>query len=240
MWAIAQEKRLGRHLLPRVLILGAAACTLVIGSPVGAGGGGETDPIIRVEEDWQLVLNEPQSLVSAPQFHTVMSPFASLNSYYAMVIWNYRETFEGDVMPGGLQIQDWNGEAQLGRNSVGTEPLSTTAETVTWTQRLTVNSLQYTYEIVNGHSQTWGNFGDDMRVCRSPGWSDLSGYSTNVSVANSWITYGANRVDRLVITQVRRYRQSGAVIVDSTPRVLYEHHDEGVPDQAPEPPGDEN
>jgi hypothetical protein len=235
----AFQKSVRRRLLPKILLAGVAASTLLIGNPVGLGDSSPYDPVYRIEEDWQLVLNEPQPLVSAPQFHTVMSPFGSLSGYYALVIWNYRENAEGDVELGGLQIQDWNGESQLGRNSVGTAALSTTAETVTWTQRLSVNSTQYTFEILNGHSETWGNFGEDMRVCRSPGWSDLSSYSTDVSASNSWITYGANRVNHLAITQVRRYKMSGAVVVDSTPRVVYEHHDEGIPNQAPEPPGDD-
>lgn len=237
METVSVSLKAGRRLLSRLVVLGGAAGVLLIGGPVGVGETTPPDPVIRVEEDWQLVLNDPDSLVRAPQFHTVMSPFANLDSYYAMVIWNYRELPE--FAAGGLQIQDWCGENQLGRNSVGEELLSTAAETITWTQRLSVNSAAYTFEIVNGRSQTWGNFGDNMRVCRSPGGSDLGAYSTSVSTENSWITYGANRVDRLAITQVRYYRQSGTVVVDSNPKVVYEHQDDGVPDQAPEPPDED-
>ena len=49
------------------------------------------DPVVRVEQDWRLVLNEPDNAVLAPQFHTVMSPFGHLDSFYAQVTWNYQE-----------------------------------------------------------------------------------------------------------------------------------------------------
>lgn len=43
---------------------------------------------MRIEEDWQLVLNDPRTAVTAPQFHTVMSPAASMNGLYFQVTWN--------------------------------------------------------------------------------------------------------------------------------------------------------
>ena len=64
-------------------------------------------------------------------------------------------------------------------------------------------------------------------------------YSPAVSEQNSWITYGANRVTKLVITQTRSYRLSGTVTVDTTPRVVYEHQDVGIPEFAPEPPDED-
>ena len=51
----------------------------------------------------------------------------------------------------------------------------------------------------------------------------LNGYSTDLSVTKSWISHGANRVNLLRITEVRRYDAEGNLISrDTTPRVVFE------------------
>ena len=73
-------------------------------APAQDGGVGPffTEPVVRVEEDWMLVLNEPDGNVDSPQFHTVMSPFSDASSFFAQVLWNYRET--PDFVTGGVQL----------------------------------------------------------------------------------------------------------------------------------------
>jgi hypothetical protein len=51
---------------------------------------------------------------------------------------------------------------------------------------------------------------------------NLDYYTPQVSTENSWITYGANRVDLLGINEVRYYGASGLLYVDSAPKVVYE------------------
>ena len=80
-------------------------------------------------EDWELILTTPDAAVDAPQFHTYMSPFAHDSSLFAQVTWNYREL--PSMLAGGLQVQGWNGENFLTKKSIGTNKLSTGAETVT-------------------------------------------------------------------------------------------------------------
>ncbi|MBI4717927.1 MAG: hypothetical protein HY763_09005 [Planctomycetes bacterium] len=180
---------------------------------------------IRVEEDWKLVLNEPDGGIDSPQFHTVMSPYTDLDSYYAQVTWNYRET--PDFLSGGLQLQSWNGESQLNRRSIAKSQLSTTAETITWTQSLTIAGALLSFDILNGNSTTWGTFGRDMTIALDASLSFLGDYSPDVSAANACVTYGSNRVDLFVLTEVRWYGADGSLVaVDSTPRVVYELGDD--------------
>jgi hypothetical protein len=61
-----------------------------------------SERVVRVEEDWELDVNEPNDDTTAPQFHTVMSPMPDLASYHAQTLWNYRET--PDFVAGGVQL----------------------------------------------------------------------------------------------------------------------------------------
>jgi hypothetical protein len=183
-----------------------------------------TGPVLRVEEDWKLILNEPNGNVDSPQFHTIMSPFGDMNALYAQVLWNYRET--PGFTPGGVQLQSYQGEQQIQRRSVEYRKLSNTAETITWTQALSTNGSVVTFEITNGLSTTWGTFGRDMRLDENANLTDLSSYNPQVSEENTRVTFGSNRVDAMLITQIRWYGPNGLIGVDSTPRVVYQFGDD--------------
>ncbi len=180
---------------------------------------GQDEPVIRIEEDWLLILNYPDPDIDSPQFHTVMSPFANLDSYYAEVVWNYREI--PDFLPGGLQLESWNGEQLVRSRTVRETQLSTTAETIRWTQALQTDGTILTFDITNGLSTTWGIFGKDMNITADASLLDLSTYSADVSAQNACVTYGANRVNLLAIVQVRCYGASGLLSVDRTPRIVF-------------------
>lgn len=167
-----------------------------------------------------LVLNEPDGNVDSPQFNTVMSPFQEVESFFAQVLWNYRET--PDFTSGGVQLQSYEGESLLRRKSMEFGQLSTSAETITWTQGLTTDGVALFFQVTNGESSTWGTFGRDMSISSDASLPDLSAYSPDVSAQQSCITYGSNRVDELVITQVRYYGASGLLGVDNTPRVVFQ------------------
>ncbi len=208
--------------------LTAAALVLALASvsPAPAQSAGDTaappstEPVLRVEEDWILVLNEPDGNVDSPQFHTVMSPFADVGSFFAQVLWNYRET--PDFTSGGVQLQSYNGEDLIRRRSMEYGQLSSTAETITWTQSLTTDGALLSFEVSNGRSTTWGTFGRDMRIDEDADLASLGDYSPDVSATESCVTYGSNRVETMSIVQVRYYGASGLLRVDATPRVVFE------------------
>lgn len=178
------------------------------------------DPVVRIEEDWELVLNEPNGSATSPQFHTIMSPNPDLESYYAQVTWNYRETPE--FASGGIQLQSWIGDARLTRRTAEYGRLSTVAETITWTQVLELKAGALSFDVRDGQSTTWGPFGRDLRLDDSSSLDSLDSYDSSVSVENSWISYGSNRVESLVIKRVRRIHASGQVDTDNEPKVVFE------------------
>jgi len=182
-------------------------------------------PVVRVEEDWVLVLTEPDEAVDAPQLHTVMSPYGNLETTYAQVTWNYRE------MPyfkaGGIQLQAWNDDQCRFHKSFGTDAMANYAETVRWTQSLQTDGGSLVFKIVAGESKTWGNFGGDtMQIRGGASVPNLNAYNADVSAAHSGISYGANRVKYLAITEVRRYSAEEMLSVDSTPKVVYRRRTE--------------
>ncbi len=213
---IKQEKLVGS------LIIFASAALLALFTFCPILYAEEAVDVMRVEQDWEVVLNEPGTDIDAPQFHTVISPFGNLDSFYLQVCWNYRE--EPDFVPGGMQLQAWQGEDPAGKKSYREDKLSTFAETITWTQTMQTNGSVLTLGIINGSSTTWGSFGGaDTSLSGNVGVANLNGYSTDTSVYNSWISYGANRVNTLRITEVRRYDRDGKLISrDQTPRVVFQ------------------
>lgn len=200
--------------------LASILAVTVIATPAARSLDGASEPVLRVEEDWQLVLNEPNEDADCPQFHTVMSPTNGVDGYYAQTLWNYREV--PDYRSGGVQLRSWHDELLLRRRSVEYRTLSTTAETITWTQALEANDSELTFSITNGNSTTWGTFGRDMVIDVPTGIVELNSYDPAVSAENSCITYGSNRVESLTITAVRYYGLTGLLYEDTAPRAVYQ------------------
>ncbi|OHB78339.1 MAG: hypothetical protein A2W31_09250 [Planctomycetes bacterium RBG_16_64_10] len=184
---------------------------------------GDSPTAMRVEEDWELVLAAPAAIKTAPQLETVISPLGHVNSVFARTTWNYREQL--DFQPGGMQLQAWHGGVFLARTDFGSNDLSTVSETVTWTQSLQTDGTVLTLRISNGQSTTWGSFGGTSLTLRGVvNLPNLDGYCTDVSVANSGITFGSHRVLLLRITAVRRFDASGNLLsTDTAPTVVYQH-----------------
>lgn len=212
-WPVA---RLARTIL---LGLGALLVILVIGVPLAADA---PPDVMRVEEDWEVVLNEPSEDIDAPQFHTIIGPHSNPDSLYLQVCWNYRD--QPTFAAGGMQMVAWFVDSCVGRKTCRANRLSTVAETITWTSAMATNGSVLSFEIVNGLSTSWGTFGgSESSLSGDVQLANLNGYSTGFSVDNSWISYGANRVNMLKITEVRRYDREGRLISrDTTPRIVYE------------------
>jgi hypothetical protein len=180
------------------------------------------DDIIRVEEDWELDLGEPDASQNAPQVTTVLSPFGNLASWHAAFDVNLLSF--ADYSPGGVQLQLWYGDTPLDCQSQGHgSALQTSGEVVTWTQRLDLSDGTLTFQITNGNSQTWGAFGNgsSLSLSRECNIDNLNGYDPQTSVNNSGVGFGGNRVRSLTLKAVRLYSLRGLISQDTTPRVVH-------------------
>jgi hypothetical protein len=178
--------------------------------------------VMQVEEDWELVLAEPAATKTAPQLETIISPVSNIDSVFARTTWNYREF--PDFQAGGMQLQAWHHDAFLAKTDFGTNDLSMVGETVTWTQALKTDGTVLTLKIANGRSVTWSEFGGStLTLVGVVDLPNLNDYRTTVSVDNSGITFGSNRVVLLRIRAVRRYAADGTLLsTDSEPKVIHE------------------
>jgi hypothetical protein len=179
--------------------------------------------VAKIEEDWELVLNQPEADNAAPQVTIVNSPVDHVDGVYATLELNHGSLPE--FSPGGLQLQVWSGEDWLTVRDHADSTLHETDEVVAWTQKMWLQSGKVNFKVDNGTSSSWGSFGgnDNIKLSLSTSLSDLNGYSPDVSKSNSGIGYGAQRVQSLVLKRVRYYDASGQLLLeDTTPRVVHQ------------------
>jgi hypothetical protein len=188
-----------------------------------AGTAGAAD-IVRIEEDWELVVANPDAASFAPQVTSTLSPLGDLSGYYAVFDLNLRNLPVYEA--GGMQLQVWNGDAPVitKKSNVGTL-LHNDNETITWTQTMWVSDGQLHFAVTNGNSETWGGFGSggSLTVDVEHQLTNLQQYNPEVSVANSGIGFAAHRVTSLTLKAVRAYSEGALEAQDTTPRVVYHH-----------------
>jgi hypothetical protein len=202
-------------------LLAGIACTF--GLALTGAVAADTD-IVKVEEDWELVVKQPDLTTVSPQVTCIISPHGNADGLFAAFNLNHKSypTWE----PGGLQLQLWNGSTPMtGYNFPRNELLNTADEVVRWTQSMAVTGPLLKFEIKNGSSTTWGSFGGQGFLTASveAAVENLNNYSPNVSTTNSGISYAANRVTSLKLLKVRAHNRLGTVVEDDDVKVVFEH-----------------
>ena len=183
-----------------------------------------SNDVVRVEEDWELVIGDTDPDSCAPQVTSVMSPVADVNVAYAAFDINHHS--QPSFRPGGLQLQVWNNnEPLLSDNDPEVDTLRHAGETIRWTQQMSLDNGVLTFAIVGGTSDTWGAFGGGERLRASVGTSlaNFNGYNSSVSVANSGVGFAGNRVQSLVLKRVRKYSAAGLISEDSSSKTVFPH-----------------
>jgi hypothetical protein len=178
--------------------------------------------VVRVEEDWELVLGEPDSNSAGPQVACTMSPFSNLSDTYFTIEINHRSVPYWS--PGGISIHHWCGEWRMDSfDRADRTIMQTNNETVRWTQLLEVQGGLLTFQVKNGSSSTWGPFGYSNMLKLQRGWgvNNINSYSADVSVGNSGVSYAGNRVQSLKLKEVRAILSDGSVLIDSTVRTVH-------------------
>ncbi len=166
---------------------------------------GDDNPVVRVEEDWELVLATPDVNSNGPQVVTAISPFGNLNALYVTFEMNHRSA--PDSAEGGLHLQVWRGEEHLATHDYPEcDELATTGEVVRWTQAVELQSGQIIFEIIHGQSTTWGPFGTqgNLKASLACDLTSLASYTPEVSTKNSGVTFAGHCVRTLKLTSVRQ------------------------------------
>jgi hypothetical protein len=179
------------------------------------------DDILRVEEDWELVLGNPDANSVGPQIVTTMSPRGGIDGTFFTLELNHRSA--PTWTPGGITIHRWNADWRMASyDRADRSVMTTNNETVTWTQALYFDNGQLAYKVFNGTSTTWGSFGytGTVKLLCSYGTPNFNTYSPDISVAQSGAAFAGNRVQSLKIKQIRTTLNNGQVQTDSTERIV--------------------
>ena len=176
--------------------------------------------IDRVEEDWQLVIQSTDVPSAGPQITTTMCP-GPLQDHPDV---NFNLNYRGgpQFLPGGLQIEVFDGQDVLTTTASRNEPLATDGETITWTQRLYLSAGTVSYQVQSGKSTTWGNFGtNELSVAFTSSLTDLTGYSPEISISKSGVGWQSNHVTSMQLIQARYYSGDTLIKTDSTARAVH-------------------
>jgi hypothetical protein len=183
------------------------------------------DGVTRVEEDWELVVSDPDDDYNSPQITCTMTPSGGTGGLHVTFELNHRT--QPDYINGGMQLQMWCGETFWGVSpGAWNYSLHHDGEVVRWTQRMKVTPTSLTFEVDNGESESWGDFGGggNLSVTSAASLANLSGYSPDVSAALSGVGFGSTRVSSLKIKRIRYYAGDELVATDYEDRVVHQQN----------------
>lgn len=184
------------------------ACTLTTAKESTA-----SEPVVyKVEEDWEMVVNEPDVANNSPQVTFFTSPSTGNEDSYFQLQMNYHA--DEDYSSGGFHVAAVDGGAMMDEaRSVTRKTLATDDDQIRWTSVMAVINNRALFAVRDGHGQQWGDFGGPdylVRTVPSP-VSDLSGYHHQQSLDNVDIGFGKNRVSRITLKAVRLFYTDGQV-----------------------------
>jgi hypothetical protein len=184
--------------------------------------------VFRVEEDWELVVGDADYFIDGPQVTCTISPLDMTTAYCAFDI-NYHT--QPDYLPGGLQIHTWDPTDPIAyANSTHTGVMSSSNEVVTWTQTMTLdpNTSTITFQVINGQSQTWNNFGGSngnsghLTLGITTALANLNGYDPNVSLDNSGVSFASNLVVSQTLIAIRWFDVNGNLLAEfNSPQIVH-------------------
>jgi hypothetical protein len=177
----------------------AAACAFALAIAIQAMA--DSPRVVSVEEHWELRLGEPDPDRSAPQTTMVQSPDGDLDDVHFLFTVNHATVPEYE--PGGLQVQLWDNDQLLESAAASLGTHSHNEEVVTWVQRLELDGQTLKFQVRDGHSESWGDFGgDDLTLTTSTSITSLNSYRPGVSITESQVSYAENRVGSLTLTKL--------------------------------------
>jgi hypothetical protein len=195
-----------------------AACAMLTSTPIGQARD-VTGDFVKIEQDWEVVVGDPDVSLCSPQLFVLLWP-ASGGDFWNEFLINYND--QPTFSAGGVQIQVWQGNTVLDGhdNSPNQAVLQLQGEVVTFTLSMRVTSTgDLHYRAKNVSSTSFGNIGN--LVASVPyNQPNLNSYSTDDTVNNSGILFGANRVTSMTLKQVRKYNAAGAYVTEDARQVF--------------------
>jgi hypothetical protein len=205
-----------------------AVAMLAVAASLGMAQPSGTTVPDQIEEDWQVVVANPDPVAVGPQITISTSPNSDPTAAFVTFYLNYQDYPRGS--PGGLQIKAYgpppdasSSPPVLDSASLGSGVCETESETIRWTQRMTLSGGSLNYKVLNGLSTTWGMFGQGegtLGVSMPSTLADLGAYKPDYSVSKSGVSWQSNRVTSMALVRVRYYSGGQLISTDSTSRTV--------------------
>jgi hypothetical protein len=200
-----------------------ARCAMLICLLSQTASAQSSPTLVRVEEDWILLVDEPDSALASPQILNVISPKQNLDGIFGMVQLNHRS--DPNFYAGGQQVQTWVGPSLMGYASgTKTAVLNRTADRITYTVSMEQVSTGIRFQLKNGRSRTWGRFAwTPVSVTVPTTEKDLSAYTPEFSTTNTTVVLGAHRITSFYIDTTRKVHSDGSIVTDTTDRFTHRY-----------------
>lgn len=173
---------------------------------------GEQPTIWKIEEDWEMVINDPEDNINSPQTTFFITPSADLGGTYFQLQMNYHA--DEDYSAGGFHVAAVRGDTILDEARSGSQSLlSVDGDVIRWTSVTAIVHNTLLFAVKDGHCMSWGDFGGPEYLVKMPSLSihDFSNYSPEQSSAAVDIGFGGNRVASVKLRKVRLFDSNGDV-----------------------------
>lgn len=175
--------------------------------------------IIKIEQDWMLDIADPDPIADCPQIVTVFG--AADPRYYTHAVFELNHGTQPYYSEGGMQLQVWRGDVLRGYKwQHAPAELNAAIERLTYTTVMELADGKQMLYVKDGHSITWGDFGDSetssLRIELSSYRNNYNDWDRWSSIRHSRVTYGTNRVNKYVRTAIRYYTEDGLHHTDTS------------------------
>lgn len=218
---------MSRAPLLRVALLALVVAGVADLSPAVAQDGVTTQldsapPIFRVEEDWEILIEDPDPNLDIPQIVTVFGP--SDAAFGTHTVFELNHGTLPDFGEGGMQLQVWWQDALVGyRRQRSPTELYVSNEVIRFTTVTALKNHILEMAVINGVSETFGEFGNTggLTLQLYSSRDNLNPYDPENSIRYSRVTFGANRVRYFKRAAIRFYAEDGLYLSDTTPQYVH-------------------
>jgi hypothetical protein len=185
----------------RVVLFAGGLCLL---ATLPCRAHGETATVFLVEEEWEMVLNEPEPAINSPQVAFFLYPAADQPECYFQLQMNYAA--EDGYSSGGFRVGAFYHEQPIDEErSQVSQMLCWDNDRVRWTSAMAVFNGKLMYALKDGYGYQWGAFGGPEYLVQmdDQDMHALDHYSPQTSLESVDIGFGANRVHSIRLKRVR-------------------------------------
>ena len=169
--------------------------------------------IYKVEEDWELVINDPDPSLNSPQITFFTMPDPAESGCYFQLQMNY--SADDEYSSGGFHVGAFHDEQLIDEaRSKTRRTLAVDGDRVRWTNVMAAIDGDLLFAVKDGHGDDWGSFGGPEYLVRiaSDHVRDLSQYRPYQSLQMVDVGFGGNRVRTITLRSVRLYYTNGRVV----------------------------